>query len=151
MAREVQRDERPAEGQRDRVPGVRVLRAAVNQHELGFTVAPDERADLLAASHVDSDPRDRRIAAPRDVELGGVLPEQAELVVGHGGSRPQGARPVQPRRPFHAATAFAAAPPLSGWGTPLLITAGENWYESMSRPVAVTNTIPDCAPGPGLA
>ena len=37
------------------------------------------------------------------------------------------------------ATAAAAASPSSGRGTPSLITAGSNSYESMSRPVAVTS------------
>ena len=64
VAGQVERDERPVERERDGVPGVRVLRAAVDQHQLGFTVAPDERADLLAAAHVDRDPS-RPCGSPR--------------------------------------------------------------------------------------
>ena len=62
-----------------------------------------------------------------------------------------GARPVQPRRLFHAFTAAVAASPSSGRGTPSRMTAGFNSYASMSRPVAVTTRTPLCAPGPGRA
>ena len=44
VAGEVEGDERPPERHRHRVPGVRVLRAAVEEHELGRAVAPHQRA-----------------------------------------------------------------------------------------------------------
>ena len=60
VAGKVDRDERTVERERDGVPGVRVLRAAVQQHELGRRRAPTQRADLVAAADVDRDPLDRR-------------------------------------------------------------------------------------------
>src|SRR5262249_14917302 len=124
---QIERDKGTAERQCDRVPRVRVLRTAVDEHRFGIAVAPDQRADLLPVPHLDRRAFDMRIAAPLDPELLRVLGEQCELVVGHAGSRPQGVRPVQLRRPFHESTALVAAAPERGWGTPPLISAGTNW------------------------
>ena len=45
---QVDRDQRPVDRHRHRVPGVRVLRAAVEEHVLGIFGAPHQRADLAA-------------------------------------------------------------------------------------------------------
>ena len=44
VAGQVDREQRSVEGERDGVPGVRVLRAAVQEHELGRPGAPPQRA-----------------------------------------------------------------------------------------------------------
>ena len=56
VAGKVDRDERAAQRQRHRVPRVRVLRAAVQEHELGIGVAPDERAQVPAGLDLDLTP-----------------------------------------------------------------------------------------------
>ena len=52
MAGQVDREQRAAERQRERVPGVRVLPAAVQQHQLRFGVAPGERGHGLPVGTV---------------------------------------------------------------------------------------------------
>src|SRR2546421_1419287 len=77
----VERGDRTVERECDRVPGVRVLGAAVQEHELGRTPAPHERGDRLIDADGDLDAADVGRTSPRDAELVGVLAEQAELVV----------------------------------------------------------------------
>ena len=85
---------------RHRVPGVGVLRAAVEEHQLGRTVAPHERAEVAAPGHLDLGSR-RTVGGPvvGQPELRGVLVEQPELVVRHLGHRPRLARRRGRRRP----------------------------------------------------
>src|SRR5262249_14917265 len=96
------RDQRAIERQRDGVPGVRVLCAAVDQHELGVAGAPHERAHPTARA-VDDDlfAPDDGASPPRDAELLGILVEQAELVIVHRVDR------------THAAAAPSGPPPLA--------------------------------------
>src|SRR5262249_8654206 len=99
----VDRDERQPESEGHRVPGVRVLRAAVDEDEIRSAGTPHQRAEASAGG-VDLDPADVGRAGPGDTEFLGVLVEQRELVVrrgcDHGRSRPHTARSVQPVRPF---------------------------------------------------
>ena len=83
MAGQVDGDERTVERQRDGVPGVGVLRAAVDQHELGRRLAPHQGADPSRRPDVDECPADQRRAVVGDAELGGVVGEVGELVVRH--------------------------------------------------------------------
>ena len=83
MAGQVDGDERATERQRDRVPRVGVLGAAVDEHHRRRPVAPHERAHLPAALDGHRLPPHDRRALVGDAELGGVVGEHAELVVGH--------------------------------------------------------------------
>ncbi len=81
MSGKVDRHERAVERQRDRVPRVRVLRAAVEEHELGVALPPDERAQVPSAFDRDLLAANVGGAVVREAELLGVLVEQRELVV----------------------------------------------------------------------
>jgi len=83
VAGEVDRHQRHAERERDRVPRVRVLRAAVQQDDLRRRagVAPQERAQLPPVGQVDVPALDRRRARPRESDFLGVLVQEPELVV----------------------------------------------------------------------
>jgi hypothetical protein len=83
VAGQVERDQRAAERERDGVPGVRVLAAAVQQHELGLGPSPDDRADFLARRREGLAPDSRR-AGKRQPRLGGIIGEQPEFVRWHG-------------------------------------------------------------------
>ena len=99
VARQVDGHEWQAERQGDRVPRVRVLRAAVQQDYLGRRVAPDQRGDLPVVGAGQSD----RLATHlwrlvvRDPVLLSILVEHGELVVGH--AQPaQGSGTAAPRQ-----------------------------------------------------
>ena len=85
VAGQVDGEERAAERERDGVPGVRVLRAAVHQHQLGLpgAGAPEQAGHRAAGVHLDLDALDVGRAVIGDAVFGGVLVEQAELVVGN--------------------------------------------------------------------
>ena len=82
MAGQVEGDEGPVEGQGHGVPGVGVLGAAVEQHDLRIARAPHEGAHRPARRHLDRTSLHRRRAAPRQARLLGVLAEHPQLVVG---------------------------------------------------------------------
>ena len=63
VAGEVDGDERAAQRHGDGVPRVRVLRAAVQEHELGLAVAPHERAQPAAVGSTSTDSR-RTVGGP---------------------------------------------------------------------------------------
>ena len=100
MAREVDGDERSIEGQGHGVPRVGVLRTPVEQDQLGLTDAPHERAEPPGLDLDALAPHDRW-TGEREVELGGILVEQGELVVG--------------RRVGHAGASVAAARASAAW------------------------------------
>ena len=88
VAGQVDRHERTTERERDGVPGVRVLGAAVDEHDLRLVGAPAQRTDVTGGVRVGSagldehlDPFDGRHLGDVEVELGDVLVEQPELVV----------------------------------------------------------------------
>ena len=83
VSRQVEGHERPVQGQGDGVPRVRVHRRAVEEDELRRpdVGAPHERAEGPAARQRHVLPSYARRPGPREPELGGVLLEQAELVV----------------------------------------------------------------------
>ena len=81
VAGQVRCQQRSLEGHGHRVPGVGVLRATVQEHELGGVLSPDERTELPARRQLHRLPAHRRGAAVGEVELLGVLVEQAKLVV----------------------------------------------------------------------
>src|SRR3954454_65358 len=81
VTRQVERDQRLIERECDGVPRMRVLRPAVEQHDLGRSGSPHERADLLVVSDRDLLAPDRRRTGPRNPKFGRVLLEQRELVV----------------------------------------------------------------------
>ena len=99
VARQVDGHEWQAERQGDRVPRVRVLRAAVQQDYLGSRVAPDQRGDLAVVGARQSDrlaTHLRRLVV-RDPMLVSILVEHGELVVGH--AQPaQGSGTAAPRQ-----------------------------------------------------
>jgi hypothetical protein len=78
---EVDRQRGAPEREHDAVPRVRVLTATVEEHDLGFALAPHDRADALAVGDLDVDAargeRDRAV----EPELGRVLVQEPELVV----------------------------------------------------------------------
>jgi hypothetical protein len=80
MPRKVDGNEGTVEGEGHGVPRVRILGAAMEQHDLGRARAPHERADG-AGRGLDVDASNGGVAAPRNAELLGVLVKQAELVV----------------------------------------------------------------------
>ena len=82
VTRQVDRHERSSERHRHGVPGVGVLGAAVQQHELGRRLTPHERAEPATRRHLDLGPPDDRRAVVGESELLGVLVEEPELVVG---------------------------------------------------------------------
>ena len=86
VARQVDRHRRSTQRQRDRVPGVGVLGATVEVHDLRIVAPPPQRADRAAlVADVRLDACDRRQFGNVEVELGDVLVEEPELVViGHG-------------------------------------------------------------------
>ena len=81
VAGEIERDQRAAERHRHGVPGVRVLRTAVQEDELGIGVAPDQRAQATARLHLHRLAPDGGRAVVGKPELLGVLVEHRELVV----------------------------------------------------------------------
>ncbi len=83
VAGKVDREQRPAERERDRVPGVGVLGPAVQQDELRRLGTPTQGADRAPGGFVDDrlDALDDRRRIGIEVELGDVLVEQPELVV----------------------------------------------------------------------
>ena len=103
VAGQVYGDEGPAQGEADRVPGVGVLRPAVEEDYLGTPpvgVAPHERAEAPPGLDLDGAPLHTGRAAPGEPVLLGVLTEQAELVVGGRGHAPHcNALPSRRRRP----------------------------------------------------
>ena len=81
VPRQVDRDQGTVDRHRDRVPGVRVLRAAMEEHVLGFFGAPHQRAELATVTQLDEHAPDRRRTVVGKPELFRVLVEQTELVV----------------------------------------------------------------------
>src|SRR5579871_4392652 len=80
---------------------MRVLRAAVQEHDVCGAVAPNERAETLAVTDVDGDTPYARRRVVRQAELLRVLVEETEFVVhgcwGHACSRPHAPSPAQGR------------------------------------------------------
>ena len=127
VARQVDGDEWQAERQGDRVPRVRVLRAAVQQDYLGSRVAPDQRGDLAVVGAGQSDrlaTHLRRLVI-RDPVLLSILVEHGELVVGH--AQPaQGSGTAAPRQhergsgrgatAGHEPAVHGSAPDITGQG-----------------------------------
>ena len=83
VVRQVEGHQGPVERQRDRVPRVGVLRAAVQEDELRRAVAPHQGAQLPARLHLRPDPAHDRRPVVGEPELPGVVLEVGELVVGH--------------------------------------------------------------------
>jgi len=81
VAGQVDRDERPAERERDRVPRVCVLRTTVEEHELGRPVAPHERAQHVAGTDLDASALHNGWPVVGEADLLGILAEHSELVV----------------------------------------------------------------------
>ena len=81
VAGQVDGHQRAVEGHGHGVPGVGVLGAPVEEHQLGRAVLPHQSAQPSTGTHLDRDTPDggRRVEA--QAVLGGVLVEQAELVV----------------------------------------------------------------------
>ena len=124
VARQVDRDERPVERQRHRVPRVGVLGAAVDQHDLGWALAPHQRAEVAAIGQGDRLPPHRGRPVVGQADLGGVVGEVGELVVrALGRSRP--AR-YAPRAP----TESVGDPPSVGIGDSSSLLDGE--YPTLS-------------------
>ena len=107
----VDRDQRRrAQSHGNRVPGVRVLRTAVQQHQLGLAVTPDQRAQPPSRLDLDVLAAHRRRSVVRQAVLVRVLVEQAELVVLH----PLDVfmcQPTSPSSPLLALEAIETAPP----------------------------------------
>ena len=81
VSRQVQCHQWPVKGHGDGVPGVRILRTTVQEHQLGIALLPYERTQLAAGSHLNRDaPDDGRAVEGQAVFLG-ILVEQPELVV----------------------------------------------------------------------
>ena len=130
VARQVDGHEWQAERQGDRVPRVRVLRAAVQQDYLGSRVAPDQRGDLAVVGAGQSDrlaTHLRRLVV-RDAMLLSILVEHGELVVGH-------AQPAQ--------GSGTAAPRQHERGSGRGATAGHEPADHGS-PATTTNTVQTC-------
>ena len=83
MAGQVDGDERTVEGERHGVPGMGVLRPAVDEDELRRRRTPYEGADPPRRRDVDERPAHCRRTVVGDPELGGVVGEVGELVVRH--------------------------------------------------------------------
>src|SRR5207244_10265217 len=82
MAGQVDGDQGAAEGERDGVPRVGVLGSAVDQHQLRWSGAPNQRAHGSSAvvnGNVDASYVRRSVVG--QPHLGRVLGEQAELVI----------------------------------------------------------------------
>ena len=91
VPRQVDRQQRPPEGEGDRVPGVGVLRPAVQQHQLGRSCPPPDGAHGEAVGTLDIEPLDRRNDIDVEPRLGGVVGQHRKLVVGlHRTSRRRG-------------------------------------------------------------
>jgi hypothetical protein len=75
-------DDRQSERDDDRVPRVRVLTAAVQEHQLGIAASPYQHAHELVGVDLDLAPFDADVARPEHADLLRVLGEQCELVVG---------------------------------------------------------------------
>ncbi len=80
---EVDRQQRPPEGQGHGVPGVGVLGPAVHQHQLGRAAAPEQARDRPAGRDLHVDPAHRGRPVVGQAVLARVLVEQPELVVRH--------------------------------------------------------------------
>ena len=80
VAGQVDREERPPESERDRVEGVRVLGAAVDEHQVGLVLAPAKAAQLAKAVDRDEEALDRG-SRTGETPLDQVLVEERELVV----------------------------------------------------------------------
>ena len=84
MTREVEAQQWSAERECDRVSGVRVLRAAVEENGLRLVGTPTQRAQVGAGAGGCLDSFDGRATAPRDGVVSGAVAEQSELFVsGH--------------------------------------------------------------------
>ena len=82
MPGEIDGDEGPIERHGDGVPCVGVLGPAVDQDELGGRGPPQQAAHLASRRDLDLDPPYGRRSGIGEAELGCVLREEAELVVG---------------------------------------------------------------------
>ena len=83
VTRKVHGEQWAVERERDCVPGVGVLRAAVHEHKLGRLCAPREGADGPRA-RPDLDASHGRRSVPRNPEFLRVLVEERKLVVDRG-------------------------------------------------------------------
>ena len=81
VARQVDRQRRTVQGDDDAVPGVRVLPAAVQEHELGLGRAPSDDAQRLPRFQRAARSLRHVPARPGDGHLGCVLGDKCELVV----------------------------------------------------------------------
>ena len=79
----VDRDERTTQRERNSVPGVGVLAAAVEEDQLSRSFAPDQAAEMATVAAVDTPARHRRWTVVWDAELRRVLVEHRHLVVRH--------------------------------------------------------------------
>jgi diacylglycerol O-acyltransferase len=108
VAGKVDGDEGTVEGQRHRVPRVRVLRAPVKKDDLGIGVAPPEGADPAPGLDLDGLTAHRWRTAPWQARLLGVLVKQRELVVvGRAHSR-DSTRPTDENAPMERLTGLDA-------------------------------------------
>ena len=106
-------EQRTTHRKRHRVPRVGVLRSTVYEHELGFIASPPQRTDHAGAALaiVDRrlDPDHVRQVVDIEVELGDVLVEQTELVVGTGSDVAHPGHVVTNTRPRANATCYGEA------------------------------------------
>ena len=78
---QVDSDQRAGQGQGNRVPGVRVLSATVQEDQLGIGRTPHDGAQLAPVTQFHGLAPHSRPAVERQAELLGVLVQQAELLV----------------------------------------------------------------------
>ena len=81
VARKVDREKWTTKSHRDGVPSMRVLRAAVDEHELRLGASPHECTQPSRRRHLDGDSAHDRRAVIGQAILHCVLVEQSELVV----------------------------------------------------------------------
>jgi len=110
VAWQIDGEQRTTQRERHRVPRVGVLRSTVHEHELGFIAPPPQRTDhagaVVAVVHRRLDPDHLRQVVDIEVELGDVLVEQSELVVGAGSDVAHVGHVVTNTRPRTNATCY---------------------------------------------
>jgi hypothetical protein len=79
VAGQIDRHSRSPERQHHPVPGVRVQPSAVQEYQLGFAAAPDDRTDV-AVARPHPLPPDRGSAFEMDSQLACLLAQQGEFV-----------------------------------------------------------------------
>ena len=122
-------EQRTTHRKRHRVPRVGVLRSTVYEHELGFIASPPQRTDHAGAALaiVDRrlDPDHVRQIVDIEVELGDVLVEQTELVVGTGSDVAHPGHVVTNTRPRANATCHGEAGAAAAAAVVVVVVVGD--------------------------